>query len=487
MQRLFAAALALLGLTALAAGQAWLFSPAAQTQPAGGFVSQVDPNWWKRFQFAGVNPTVVMDFADGLYWNGSQTLTSPSSFISGSGAVTSGSGLGGFSTNTTATGALLTAFQNTSGYNVQIATFGAPAAGGTNIGFIQDNAVNGVLMNITNGAFMTFNNSNSTLLEDTNAYDWTKTNWGSVSVAGALSTRRLSSVGTGAGTAGAAGTHAADANGYGSPTSITLGSWNGANVFGGFIASMAVFNNTVLADRVIPPAAFTGTNGWWWNGDLTNSGISYGNILQYERTQPWTVVVAQILFALGGGGHNGVSGIYFTNVTAASPFPGYEFWVDGNGNATVRVINTNGTNLIDVHGGTVLADGKWHVVAATYDGSSRAAGVQIYVDGNPETMTVVSDTLTASIVASGQDYIIGNQQAVNFALMGAIGLFRQFNVVKSQAFIQNFKINYTVPPCDSTCVLAPKLNEGGSSTTTGDYSSNNFTGTMANGNQWLRG
>ncbi len=343
---------------------------------------------------------------------------------------------------------------------------------------LADNNINGIFMNVNGGGFLSFNNGAGIGIQDNSALDWTGTCWGSLSNVSSGAARRLSSIGPGVGTGGV---NVADTNGYAvNPSTIFLGSWNGGFTFGGFIAQLAVIKNNQLANKIIPPAAFTGTNGWWWNADATNSKIGFGNVLQIERTQPWTVVAAICCMFAQGGGHNGVTGIVFTNVLAASPFTGYELWVDGNAKLTVRIINDAATNLIDVNGGTNLADGRWHVVAATYDG----------FDGVAEAKTVVSDTLTASIVSSaGQTYQIGNQQGLSFGSIGAIGLFRQYNVVKPLSFIQQFKINFTLPTSsnDATCVLAPSLSEGSSSTTTADLSASGFTGTMSSSAVWLRG
>jgi hypothetical protein len=40
---------------------------------------------------------------------------------------------------------------------------------------------------------------------------------------------------------------------------------------------------------------------------------------------------------------------------------------------------------------------SWHQVLVTYDGSSKAAGLRLYLDGQPQPVEVVSDTLTESI------------------------------------------------------------------------------------------
>ena len=44
----------------------------------------------------------------------------------------------------------------------------------------------------------------------------------------------------------------------------------------------------------------------------------------------------------------------------------------------------------------VLAVGRWNHIAATYDGSGKAAGVKLYVDGKPQDLTVIKDALNDS-------------------------------------------------------------------------------------------
>jgi len=70
-----------------------------------------------------------------------------------------------------------------------------------------------------------------------------------------------------------------------------------------------------------------------------------------------------------------------------------------------------GNSLKVVTVGTILAD-QWTHVAATYDGSSRASGIQIYINGEPAHLLVVRDGLykdiTYSVDSSGEpDLAIG--------------------------------------------------------------------------------
>ena len=43
-----------------------------------------------------------------------------------------------------------------------------------------------------------------------------------------------------------------------------------------------------------------------------------------------------------------------------------------------------------------ICDGKWHHLALTYNGSGRAGGVKIFIDGNLENLTTVKDCLSGS-------------------------------------------------------------------------------------------
>ena len=73
---------------------------------------------------------------------------------------------------------------------------------------------------------------------------------------------------------------------------------------------------------------------------------------------------------------------------------GYEFSRKNENNGNVLSMELWATwGKIKVEGSTPLTDGNWHYLTVTYDGSSLAAGIQIYVDGVPETMVIAKDKL----------------------------------------------------------------------------------------------
>jgi YD repeat-containing protein len=77
----------------------------------------------------------------------------------------------------------------------------------------------------------------------------------------------------------------------------------------------------------------------------------------------------------------------------ATPFRGWNVILNA-GKLQFQLISTWSTNAISVQGATNLANGAWHHVAATYDGSSQASGVDLYVDGVRETATTLVDSLS---------------------------------------------------------------------------------------------
>src|SRR5213075_1276353 len=77
----------------------------------------------------------------------------------------------------------------------------------------------------------------------------------------------------------------------------------------------------------------------------------------------------------------------------------------------------------------IIPVNEWTHVAVTYDGSSRAAGVQIYIDGVPAEVEIVRDGLTRDIVYGGKepDLTIGHRFRDNGFKGGAVDEFCVFD------------------------------------------------------------
>lgn len=93
---------------------------------------------------------------------------------------------------------------------------------------------------------------------------------------------------------------------------------------------------------------------------------------------------------------------------------GYNGWdltlVDGH--LESRMYRVWPGNAIGVRTQAPLPLGGWHQVAASYDGSSQAAGLRIYVDGKPVGTTVLRDSVKKSAnveVDHGGEFVVGQR------------------------------------------------------------------------------
>ena len=76
---------------------------------------------------------------------------------------------------------------------------------------------------------------------------------------------------------------------------------------------------------------------------------------------------------------------------------GWQLWYQ-KGSLRLELVNTWPGNAISVVSkDSPINRGTWHYVSFTYDGSGKAAGVKLYIDGQPAPAKVESDSLSATI------------------------------------------------------------------------------------------
>ena len=85
-----------------------------------------------------------------------------------------------------------------------------------------------------------------------------------------------------------------------------------------------------------------------------------------------------------------------SRLNEAADFRGYDLYLQ-NGKAFVHLIHKWDSNVLRVNTKNAFELNKWHHLFATYDGSSKAHGLHIYVDGKPADLEYTHDTLTDTI------------------------------------------------------------------------------------------
>ncbi|MCP4773028.1 MAG: DUF1549 domain-containing protein, partial [Planctomycetaceae bacterium] len=93
----------------------------------------------------------------------------------------------------------------------------------------------------------------------------------------------------------------------------------------------------------------------------------------------------------------------------SAAYRGFDLIIE-QGRPAVHLVHHFPDNFIKTITKSPVTLNAWHHVVATYDGSSRAAGVKIYVDGKLAPLDTISDTLRCTI-ATEQSFHIGRRSA----------------------------------------------------------------------------
>ena len=122
--------------------------------------------------------------------------------------------------------------------------------------------------------------------------------------------------------------------------------------------------------------------------------------LNFERNQTYTLSAWVKTTSTGGS--------ILSKMNTSGDSRGYDVFLKSNGIIRVNLINQLNSNEIIVDSSTQINDGSWHFVVVTYNGSSSASGVKIYIDGSLETLTTIKDTLNKTI-QTNVDFLIGSR------------------------------------------------------------------------------
>src|SRR5262249_46749645 len=92
----------------------------------------------------------------------------------------------------------------------------------------------------------------------------------------------------------------------------------------------------------------------------------------------------------------GMTGSALARMDNTRDYRGWDLWIEGNRVATHIIHRWPDDALKIVAKGEVPAN-AWTHVLATYDGSGKAAGVKIYINGQPQETEVAADALRNTI------------------------------------------------------------------------------------------
>jgi hypothetical protein len=122
-----------------------------------------------------------------------------------------------------------------------------------------------------------------------------------------------------------------------------------------------------------------------------DSFLDLGNVGDFEKEQP---------FSFGAWVRSDrLEGSPISRMDSGSAYRGWECSFFG-GRLQAHIINTWPQNAIKISSKSQFPVGRWAHVFFTYDGSMKASGFKMYIDGKPVEVNVDNDTLTGSIKTS---------------------------------------------------------------------------------------
>ncbi|HZN34977.1 MAG TPA: DUF1553 domain-containing protein [Pirellulaceae bacterium] len=95
-------------------------------------------------------------------------------------------------------------------------------------------------------------------------------------------------------------------------------------------------------------------------------------------------------------GRRNQTGAILSRMDNASDYRGWDLWLEGD-KVGMHVVDKWPDNALKVVSQTPLKANEWTHVCVTYDGSRKAAGVQVYYDGKLQPANVAADKLAGSI------------------------------------------------------------------------------------------
>ena len=171
--------------------------------------------------------------------------------------------------------------------------------------------------------------------------------------------------------------------------------------------------------------------------------VSFGTIGGFERDEPFSMALW-----LRGRGNLPVTVL---KRTGEAPAPrGYTWQLEDvalvgiqrwAARLVITVASDSPTNAIRIRTRERLNLSDWYHVAMTYDGSGKAAGLKLYLNGKPHNAEVLRDALSGPIKAEAQ--LRAGQQGGTDAFRGQLDDVRLYARVLTPQEIEQLGIHYT--------------------------------------------
>lgn len=137
-----------------------------------------------------------------------------------------------------------------------------------------------------------------------------------------------------------------------------------------------------------------------FDGINDTASVPYNALFDFERTDAFSIILRVKTPSSGNAGF-----VRYIGKTAVTTGRGYHIYHDATtGQVGFKISNTDNSNTASINTTTSIADDQWKTIVATYDGSSAAAGMKLYINGALATTAVGFNTLSSTILSTENLY-----------------------------------------------------------------------------------
>ena len=175
-----------------------------------------------------------------------------------------------------------------------------------------------------------------------------------------------------------------------------------------------------------------------------DSQVSFGNVGAFERSDPFTLAVW-----MRGGGNTPMSALQ--KIDNPESRRGYEFLFDDlelvgiqrrAAQLTIRVTSHWPDSAIQIRTTNKLHLDNWYHLALTYDGSGKAAGLHLYINGKRHQTEVLQDSLSG-MIKTDAELQIGNK-ALGKPFRGGIDDLRLYDRALDGSEVEQLAVHYPI-------------------------------------------
>jgi len=109
----------------------------------------------------------------------------------------------------------------------------------------------------------------------------------------------------------------------------------------------------------------------------------------------------------------------FSKATNSSPYTGYSIYINPSNQIASNINISYPSNHLSVNGNTTL-NTSWNHVCVTYDGSSNATGIKLYLNGSEETTSSTGQTSITGTLSNSHPVNIGARNSSDLFFNGQI-------------------------------------------------------------------